>query len=47
MEEGLASVLDMANQIPLVEYLELGDQPHLKALECTSCGARYFDRRNA
>ena len=37
----------MANQIPLVEYLELGDQPHLKALECTSCGARYFDRRNA
>ena len=37
----------MANQIPLVDYLELGDQPHLKALECTACGARYFDRRNA
>ena len=37
----------MANQIPLVDYLVLGDQPHLKALECTSCGARYFDRRNA
>ena len=45
--EGFASVLGMANQIPLVEYLELGDQPHLKAHECTSCGARYFDRRNA
>jgi uncharacterized OB-fold protein len=37
----------MANQIPLVDYLVLGDQPHLSALECTSCGARYFDRRNA
>ncbi len=22
-------------------------QPHLVASECTSCGARYFDRRNA
>jgi uncharacterized OB-fold protein len=37
----------MATQIPLVEYLELGDNPHLVANECTSCGARYFDRRNA
>ncbi len=35
-----------AAQIPLVEYLELGDSPHLVANECTSCGARYFDRRN-
>jgi uncharacterized OB-fold protein len=25
----------------------LGDDPHLVAHECTSCGARYFDRRNA
>ena len=37
----------MANQIPLVDYLVLGDRPHLVAKECTSCGARYFDRRNA
>jgi uncharacterized OB-fold protein len=37
----------MANQIPLVDYLVLGDQPHLVANECASCGARYFDRRNA
>jgi len=37
----------MANQIPLVDYLVLGEQPHLSALECTACGARYFDRRNA
>jgi uncharacterized OB-fold protein len=37
----------MATQIPLVDYLELGDSPHLVAHECTSCGARYFDRRNA
>jgi uncharacterized OB-fold protein len=37
----------MAEQIPLVDYLVLGDDPHLKAHECTSCGARFFDRRNA
>lgn len=37
----------MAAQIPIVDYLVLGDQPHLTAHECTSCGARYFDRRNA
>jgi uncharacterized OB-fold protein len=37
----------MANQIPLVDYLVLGDTPHLVANECTSCRARYFDRRNA
>lgn len=34
-------------QIPLVDYLVLGDRPHLVATQCTSCGARYFDRRNA
>lgn len=37
----------MVTQIPHVEYLQLGDRPHLVANECTSCGARYFDRRNA
>ena len=37
----------MTSQIPLVNYLVLGDQPHLQANECTACGARYFDRRNA
>ena len=37
----------MAQQIPLVDYLVLGDDPRLVANECTSCGARYFDRRNA
>ncbi len=37
----------MTNQIPLVDYLVLGDEPHLVAHECTACGARYFDRRNA
>lgn len=37
----------MASQVPHVEYLALGDHPHLVANECTSCGARYFDRRNA
>jgi uncharacterized OB-fold protein len=38
----------MSDRIPLVDYLVLdGDEPHLVANECTSCGARYFDRRNA
>jgi uncharacterized OB-fold protein len=37
----------MAQQVPLVDYLVLGDDPHLVANECTSCGARFFDRRNA
>jgi len=37
----------VAKQIPLVDYLALGPQPHLVAHECTSCGARFFDRRNA
>ena len=34
-------------RIPLVDYLVLGDDPHLVAHECASCGARYFDRRSA
>ncbi len=37
----------MSDQIPFVNYLVLGDQPHLVANECMSCGARFFDRRNA
>ncbi len=37
----------MAEQIPLVDYLVLEPEPHLEANECTSCGARFFDRRNA
>ncbi len=37
----------MAAQVPLVDYLILGDEPHLEANECASCGARFFDRRNA
>ena len=37
----------MAKQIPLVEYLVLGDNPHLQGNKCTSCGALFFDRRNA
>lgn len=35
------------SQVPLVEYLVLGDAPHLVANQCTSCGAKFFDRRNA
>jgi len=38
---------DKPRQIPFVDYLELGDSPHLVAHECKACGARFFDRRNA
>src|SRR5260221_1797393 len=37
----------MAKQVPFVDYLVLGADPHLEAQECTSCGALFFDRRNA
>ena len=37
----------MPSQVPLVDYLVLGDDPHLVANECKDCGARFFDRRNA
>lgn len=33
--------------VPLVDYLVLGENPHLQALECNDCGARFFGRRNA
>jgi len=39
--------METATQIPLVDYLVLGDEPHLVANECIQCGARFFDRRNA
>lgn len=40
--------MSTVSQIPFVDYLVLDDgEPHLVAHECTSCGARYFDRRNA
>ena len=37
----------MGQQVPLVDYLVLGDSPHLVANQCDACGARYFDHRNA
>jgi uncharacterized OB-fold protein len=37
----------MTGRIPMVGYLVLDPEPHLVARECTSCGARFFDRRNA
>ena len=38
----------MSSQIPIVDYLVLDDgAPHLVTHECTSCGAHFFDRRNA
>jgi uncharacterized OB-fold protein len=37
----------VSSRVPIVDYLVLGDDPHLVAHECTECGARYFDRRNA
>ena len=37
----------VSNQIPLVDYLELGPPPRLMANECKACGARFFDHREA
>jgi uncharacterized protein len=37
----------VGDSMPLVDYLVLGEEPYLVANECTSCGARFFDRRNA
>lgn len=39
--------MTVGTTVPLVSYLVLGDRPHLVAQQCTSCGARFFDRRNA
>jgi uncharacterized protein len=39
--------MSTSQQVPLVDYLVLGDNAHLEANECTSCKARFFDRRNA
>ena len=37
----------MAEQVPLVSYLVLGDDPHLEANACDACGALSLERRNA
>lgn len=39
--------MSTSQQVPLVDYLVLGTDFHLEANECTSCQARFFDRRNA
>jgi uncharacterized OB-fold protein len=36
-----------AQRVPVVDYLVLQGEPHLVAQACTSCGALFFDRRNA
>lgn len=33
--------------VPIVSSLVLDPEPHLVALECTACGARFFGRRAA
>lgn len=37
----------MVQQIPAVDYLVLGESPHLEAWTCDACSAAFFDRRNA
>jgi uncharacterized protein len=37
----------MTSSVPIVEYLVLGDRPHLTAQQCKHCGAHFFDRRDA
>jgi uncharacterized OB-fold protein len=47
-EVASAAVTEAANkQIPVVDYLVLGGDPHLVANACRACGALFFDRRNA
>ena len=47
MTEEADGTAEVPEHLPIVDYLRLGDDPHLVANECTNCGARYFDRRNA
>ncbi len=42
-----SAVTDQPSRMAMVDYLMLEPEPHLVANQCTSCGARYFDRRNA
>lgn len=37
---------DSETTVPLVNYLVLGETPHLIAQECETCQARYFGRRS-
>ena len=39
--------MSLSMQMSVVDYLVLGDEPHLEANACTACGALFFDRRNA
>jgi uncharacterized OB-fold protein len=43
----MANLGQSVSTVPLVSYLALKPEPHLVAEECNSCGARFFDRRNA
>jgi len=45
--EAEATTTVTTTKVPLVDYLVLDGAPHLVARECTACGARFFDRRNA
>jgi uncharacterized OB-fold protein len=36
----------VAVQIPAVDYLVLGDRPHLQVWRCDACSAAFLDRRN-
>ena len=47
MTEEADGTAEVSERLPIVDYLQIGDDPHLVANECTDCGARYFDRRNA
>ena len=37
----------MSKQVSIVDYFVLDESPYLEVNECTSCSARFFDRRNA
>jgi uncharacterized OB-fold protein len=44
----LATTLPPVKQVPVVDFLVLGDgPPHLVGNRCAGCGATYLERRNA
>tara|TARA_B110000438_G_scaffold234568_1_gene231021 strand:- start:1606 stop:2028 length:423 start_codon:yes stop_codon:yes gene_type:complete len=47
MTQEATEAVEVPTQLPIVDYLRIGDDPHLAANECAGCQARYFDRRNA
>ena len=40
MTEEADGTAEVPEHLPIVDYLRIGDDPHLVANECANCGAR-------